>query len=159
MEYLLLARHSARGNRVDPPGHLQQFAPVRVSIVTPSFRGAQWLPLCIASVADQEGVAVEHIVQDSCSDDGTQEILAREPRVRAFIEKDRGMYDAVNRGLTRATGDVLIDQLVQMQRTGFDVAVLREGVDASAAQRQFERFAGFYQGSAVETQPHFAKAA
>ncbi len=107
MEYLLLARHSARGNRVDPPGHLQQFAPVRVSIVTPSFRGAQWLPLCIASVADQEGVAVEHIVQDSCSDDGTQEILAREPRVRAFIEKDRGMYDAVNRGLTRATGDVL----------------------------------------------------
>ena len=62
-------------------------------------------------------------------------------------------------GELRATGDVLIDQLVQMQRTGFDVAVLREGVDASAAQRQFERFAGFYQGSAVETQPHFAKAA
>ncbi len=62
-------------------------------------------------------------------------------------------------GELRATGDVLIDQLVQMQRTGFDVAVLREGVDASAAQRQFERFAGFYQGSAVNTQPPFAKAA
>jgi uncharacterized protein (DUF934 family) len=59
----------------------------------------------------------------------------------------------------RATGDVLIDQLVQMERTGFDVAVLREGVDASAAQRQFERFSGFYQGSAVETKPQFAKAA
>lgn len=62
-------------------------------------------------------------------------------------------------GELRATGDVLIDQLVQMQRTGFDVAVLREGVDASAAQRQFERFAGFYQGSAMRTQPHFAEAA
>ena len=62
-------------------------------------------------------------------------------------------------GELRATGDVLIDQLVQMQRTGFDVAVLREGVDASAAQRQFERFAGFYQGSAVETEPPFATAA
>ena len=62
-------------------------------------------------------------------------------------------------GELRATGDVLIDQLVQMQRTGFDVAVLKAGVDASAAQRQFERFAGFYQGSAVETQPQFAKAA
>ena len=62
-------------------------------------------------------------------------------------------------GELRATGDVLIDQLVQMQRTGFDVAVLKDGVDASAAQRQFERFAGFYQGSAVETQPPFAKAA
>jgi uncharacterized protein (DUF934 family) len=62
-------------------------------------------------------------------------------------------------GELRATGDVLIDQLVQMQRTGFDVAVLKAGVDASAAQRQFEGFAGFYQGSAVETQPPFAKAA
>ena len=62
-------------------------------------------------------------------------------------------------GELRATGDVLIDQLVPMQRTGFDVAVLREGVDASAAQRQFERFAGFYQGSAVHTHPPFAKTA
>ena len=61
-------------------------------------------------------------------------------------------------GELRATGDVLIDQLVQMQRTGFDVAVLKDGVDASAAQMQFERFTGFYQGSAVETQPAFAKA-
>jgi uncharacterized protein (DUF934 family) len=62
-------------------------------------------------------------------------------------------------GELRATGDVLIDQLVQMQRTGFDVAVLKEGVDASAAQRQLDRYAGFYQGSAVETQPPFASAA
>ena len=62
-------------------------------------------------------------------------------------------------GELRATGDVLIDQLVQMQRTGFDVAVLKEGVGASAAQRQLDRYAGFYQGSAVDTQPHFAKAA
>ena len=62
-------------------------------------------------------------------------------------------------GELRATGDVLIDQLVQMKRTGFDVAVLKEGVDASAAQRQLDRYAGFYQGSAVETQPHFAQAA
>jgi len=62
-------------------------------------------------------------------------------------------------GEIRATGDVLIDQLVAMARTGFDVAVLREGVDASAAQRQFDRFPAFYQGSAVDTQPLFAKAA
>ena len=62
-------------------------------------------------------------------------------------------------GELRATGDVLIDQLVQMKRTGFDVAVLKDGVDASAAQRQLNRYAGFYQGSAVDTQPLFAKAA
>ena len=60
-------------------------------------------------------------------------------------------------GELRATGDVLIDQLVQMQRTGFDVAVLKDGVDASAAERQLDRYAGFYQGSAVNTQPRFAQ--
>jgi uncharacterized protein (DUF934 family) len=63
------------------------------------------------------------------------------------------------KGEIRATGDVLIDQLVQMHRTGFNVAVLREGVDASAAQRQFDRFRGFYQGDAVHVSPHFAEAA
>ena len=59
-------------------------------------------------------------------------------------------------GDIRATGDVLIDQLVQMERTGFTSAVLKEGVDASAAQRQFERFSAFYQGDAVHPAPHFA---
>ena len=63
------------------------------------------------------------------------------------------------KGDIRATGDVLIDQLVQMQRNGFSSAVLRAGVDASAAQRQFERYAAFYQGDAVTTTPLFAKAA
>ena len=62
-------------------------------------------------------------------------------------------------GEIRATGDVLIDQLVHMARCGFDVAVLKEGVDAADAQRQFERFSGFNQGDAVETQPHFAQVA
>ena len=61
------------------------------------------------------------------------------------------------KGDIRATGDVLIDQLVQMQRTGFSSAVLREGVDASAAQRQFDRFAAFYQGDAVQATPLFTR--
>jgi len=59
-------------------------------------------------------------------------------------------------GELRATGDVLIDQLLPMQRSGFDVAVLAEGVDASAARRQLERYAGFYQGSAAHAAPPFA---
>jgi glycosyltransferase involved in cell wall biosynthesis len=80
---------------------------VKFSIVTPSFRNSKWLKLCIASVADQQGVELEHIVQDSCSDDGTQDWLPRDTRVKAFIEKDGGMYDAVNRGYRRATGDIL----------------------------------------------------
>jgi glycosyltransferase involved in cell wall biosynthesis len=80
---------------------------MKFSIVTPSFRNSSWLKLCIASVADQQGVEWEHIVQDAGSDDGTQDWLPRDPRVKAFIEKDGGMYDAVNRGYSRATGDIL----------------------------------------------------
>ena len=80
---------------------------MKFSIITPSFRNSGWLKLCIASVADQQGVTVEHLVQDSCSDDGTQDWLPCDPRVQAVIEKDQGMYDAVNRGYQRATGDIL----------------------------------------------------
>jgi uncharacterized protein (DUF934 family) len=61
-------------------------------------------------------------------------------------------------GELRATGDVLIDQLVQMERTGFDVAVLRADQNIEFAQRQFDRYRGFYQGDAVTVQPLFARA-
>jgi glycosyltransferase involved in cell wall biosynthesis len=77
------------------------------SIVTPSFRNSQWLKLCVASVADQQGVTFEHIVQDSCSDDGTLDWLVQDQRVQAVVEKDKGMYDAVNRGYRRAKGELL----------------------------------------------------
>jgi len=79
---------------------------VRFSVITPSFRNSNWLKLCVASVADQ-GVQVEHIVQDAGSDDGTLDWLPSDGRVKAFIEHDQGMYDAVNRGLRRAQGEIL----------------------------------------------------
>ena len=63
------------------------------------------------------------------------------------------------KGEIRATGDVLIDQLVQMERTGFDVAVLREDQHLEFAQAQFDRFKGFYQGDAVTVKPAFAREA
>lgn len=79
---------------------------MRFSIITPSFRSSAWLKLCIASVADQ-GVELEHIVQDAMSDDGTLDWLLTDPRVKACAEKDSGMYDAINRGLKKSHGDIL----------------------------------------------------
>ncbi len=61
------------------------------------------------------------------------------------------------KGEIRATGDVLIDQLVQMERTGFDVAVLRADQNRDFAQRQFDRYRAFYQADAVTAQPLFAR--
>ena len=93
-------------NWFDTPARAAHDGGVRFSIVTPSYCSSAWLKLCIASVADQ-GVEVEHIVQDAGSDDGTLEWLPRDPRVKVFVEKDQGMYDAINRGLRRASGDIL----------------------------------------------------
>lgn len=62
-------------------------------------------------------------------------------------------------GELRATGDVLVDQLQQLQRSGFSSAVLRDDQDLAAAQRQLARFAGFYQGDASHPQPLFATTA
>lgn len=77
------------------------------SIITPSFRANRWLRLCVASVADQGGVNFEHLVQDAGSDDGTLDWLPADTRVQTVVEKDEGMYDAINRGLRRARGGVL----------------------------------------------------
>jgi uncharacterized protein (DUF934 family) len=59
-------------------------------------------------------------------------------------------------GDIRATGDVLIDQLAQMQRTGFSSAVLQDGQDIDHGRKLLAQFNGFYQGDAVHTKPAFA---
>lgn len=62
------------------------------------------------------------------------------------------------KGEIRATGDVLVDQLVQMQRSGFSSAVLRADQDPAIARRQFGHFERHYQGDAVHKAPLFASA-
>ncbi len=62
-------------------------------------------------------------------------------------------------GEIRATGDVLVDQVVQMQRTGFSSAVLRADQSVAHARRQFTHFERHYQGDAVTVEPAFRRAA
>ncbi|MCK5269120.1 MAG: glycosyltransferase [Spirochaetes bacterium] len=80
---------------------------VDFTIVTPSLNMLPYLKRCCASVGDQEGVSLEHFVQDACSTDGTTEWLQTKDGVVSTIEKDNGMYDAVNKGFRRASGDIL----------------------------------------------------
>ena len=67
------------------------------------------------------------------------------------------------KGEIRATGDVLVDQLAQMERSGFDVAVLRADQSLEIAGRVLAAYPGYgvgkYQGDAVDIQPHFVTAA
>ncbi len=60
-------------------------------------------------------------------------------------------------GDIRATGEVLIDQLAQMQRTGFSSAVLQDGQDIEHGRKLLAQFNGFYQGDAVYAKPAFAE--
>lgn len=62
-------------------------------------------------------------------------------------------------GDLRATGDVLVDQVVQMQRCGFSSALLRADQSLASAQAQLQRFSQFYQGDAAQPQPLFAQVA
>lgn len=56
-------------------------------------------------------------------------------------------------GDLRATGEVLVDQLLQMERMGFSSAVLNEGASIEDALRQLERFPAFYQGDVLRVAP------
>jgi uncharacterized protein (DUF934 family) len=58
-------------------------------------------------------------------------------------------------GVIRATGDVLLDQLLPMQRSGFTQAVLRADQNLAHGHTLLAQFAAFYQGDAVHTAPHF----
>lgn len=79
---------------------------MKISVITPSYNQPRYLQLCVASVADQERVAFEHIIQDAGSDIDLKQLLGNTPNVQIFVERDAGMYDAINRGLKKATGDI-----------------------------------------------------
>lgn len=74
---------------------------------------------------------------------------------QAFLLRRRREF----KGEIRATGDVLVDQLAQMERSGFDVAVLRADQDMAIARRVLAAYPGYgvgkYQGDAVTIAPHF----
>jgi len=78
-----------------------------ISVITPSYNMLPYLKRCAASVADQEGGKFEHIVIDGGSADGSREWLTEQHHIRGISEKDNGMYDAVNKGLKLAKGNIL----------------------------------------------------
>jgi uncharacterized protein (DUF934 family) len=60
-------------------------------------------------------------------------------------------------GEVRATGDVVVDMIPLLDRTGFDTALMRTGQDEDIAQRQLERFEAYYQGDVHDNHPLFAR--
>ena len=74
------------------------------SIITPSLNSGAFIEEMILSVLEQEGVSVEHIIQEAGSTDNTLEVLAKYPHLQVYQEKDSGLSDGINRGFKKAKG-------------------------------------------------------
>lgn len=82
---------------------------MRFSVITVCWNAAETIGDTLASVAAQVGPEVEHIIIDGGSTDGTLEIVERfaRPGLQVLSGPDKGIYDAMNKGLALATGDVI----------------------------------------------------
>ena len=138
----------------------------RVRLLNPLNGTHNTMTLQIISAADHTDIAQALTVANdadanSIAFDNLQRIDLHFPKFtdgrafsQAFVLRRRGF-----KGDIRAHGDVLIDQLLQMQRSGFSSAVLRADQDAAHGQKLLNHYKGFYQGDAVHADPHFKHAA
>jgi glycosyltransferase involved in cell wall biosynthesis len=82
---------------------------MKISVVTVSYNAAATIAATIASVRAQAHLDIEHVIIDGASTDGTRAIVEgmADDRTLFVSEPDRGLYDAMNKGIARATGDVI----------------------------------------------------
>ena len=81
----------------------------KISVVTPVFNSARYLEAAIGSVLSQAYPNLEYIIADGGSTDGSLEIIRKyESQLHSWVsEPDRGMYDALNKGFARSSGEVM----------------------------------------------------
>lgn len=78
-----------------------------ISIITPSYNSEIYIEDTIQSIKNQTYKNIEHIIIDGDSTDKTIKIIKNYPNVKFISEPDNGMYDAINKGLKIAQGDIL----------------------------------------------------
>jgi glycosyltransferase involved in cell wall biosynthesis len=81
---------------------------MKISIITVSYNSAGTIQDTIDSIASQTYPDIEHIVVDGASRDATMDIVSAAPSVSKYVsEPDRGIYDAMNKGIAMATGEIV----------------------------------------------------
>lgn len=81
--------------------------PSLLSIITPCLNRAATIRQAIESVLNQDYSPVEHIIVDGGSTDGTLGILKQYPHLHVISEPDQGLYDALNKGIRAAHGEII----------------------------------------------------
>lgn len=81
---------------------------MKISIITVCFNSAQTISDTIHSVANQDYPDIEHIIVDGGSTDGTAKLIENASGIARYVsEPDKGIYDAMNKGIAMTTGDVV----------------------------------------------------
>jgi glycosyltransferase involved in cell wall biosynthesis len=82
---------------------------MKVSLITVVYNGESYIETCLRSIASQDYKDIEYIIMDGGSKDRTLEITERYRDYVTVIvsEPDKGLYDAMNKGIARATGDIV----------------------------------------------------
>lgn len=129
---------------------------MKISLIMACYNAEKTIGDALTSVARQKGVLIEYLIMDGGSTDGTVE------KIRSFAEstrqnenlsvicrseRDRGMYDAINKGIALATGDIVgilnADDVLESEMTLAEIAsVFTEDVDATYADIRFVRELG-----------------
>lgn len=84
---------------------------MKISIITITYNSAKTVQRALESVQSQTYKDIEHVIVDGASTDGTKELIEsyakQHGNVRWISEKDKGIYNAINKGIALATGDVI----------------------------------------------------
>lgn len=105
----------------------------KISIITVCFNGEQYIEQTIKSVLEQKNIALEYIIIDGGSSDTTLDIIKRyEPSIDRYIsEPDKGIADAMNKGIALATGDYILflhaDDYFKDNHVVFEASTLMQG--------------------------------
>ncbi len=103
---------------------------MRISIVTPTLNSEKTMLQCINSINNQTIKNIEHVIVDGVSTDNTLEIIRKNSNanLKVISEKDKGIYDAMNKGIRYSTGDII--GILNSDDRYADIKILKKVKDA-----------------------------
>jgi glycosyltransferase involved in cell wall biosynthesis len=117
----------------------------KISVITPSYNRADFIRTALNSVLYQNYLDVEHIIVDGNSTDSTLSILKEYPNLKVISEPDRGVYDALNKGIKLAHGEIIAqlnsDDYFEPEIFSMIIGIFDKNLDVdavSAGARVFE---------------------